>query len=43
MPPLGLSLPPKDLRDLVAYLATRTTATMKKGDDEESHGEKIAK
>ncbi len=43
MPPLGLSLPPKDLRDLVAYLATRTSATMKKGDDEESHGEKIAK
>lgn len=44
MPPMGLSLPPADLRDLVAYLATRTTATAGKGHDAESHGdEKIAK
>ena len=45
MPPMGLSLPPSDLRDLIAYLATRTTANMKMGADAESHGEdeKIAK
>lgn len=47
MPPMGLSLPPSDLRDLIAYLATRTTATMGKAADAESHGakgdEKIAK
>lgn len=45
MPPMGLSLPPSDLRDLIAYLATRTTANMAKGEDGESHGddEKIAK
>lgn len=45
MPPMGLSLPPSDLRDLIAYLATRTTANMAKDKDGESHGddEKIAK
>lgn len=48
MPPMGLSLPPRDLRDLIAYLATRTQATAGKGADAASHGdshgdEKIAK
>lgn len=47
MPPMGLSLPPSDLRDLIAYLATRTTANIGKEADAESHGqkgdEKIAK
>lgn len=47
MPPLGASLAPRDLRDLVAYLATRTTKTTKDGGDDSSHGEdekeKIAK
>ena len=45
MPPLGLSLPPRDLRDLVAYLATRTSARATGGKDASSHGqdEKIAK
>ncbi|MBB5038655.1 DUF7133 domain-containing protein [Prosthecobacter dejongeii] len=44
MPPLGTALPPRDLRDLVAYLASRTAANKKAGKDEASHGdEKIAK
>jgi len=29
MPPMGLTLPPRDLRDLLAYLASLTTATPK--------------
>lgn len=45
MPPLGLSLPPRDLRDLIAYLATRNSAHAGGGKDASSHGqdEKIAK
>jgi len=39
MPPLGASLAPRDLRDLVAYLSTRTSAAMKAGVDGSSHGE----
>ncbi len=44
MPPVAMALPPKDLRDLVAYLASRTGKGGKKKDDA-SHGddEKIAK
>jgi len=40
MPPLGASLPPRDLRDLVAFLGSRTSG--KKGakkKDDASHGE----
>ncbi len=43
MPPLGASLPPRDLRDLVAYLASRTGDSQPGGDDAASHGEDIAK
>ncbi|MEO0415492.1 MAG: hypothetical protein AAF226_11130, partial [Verrucomicrobiota bacterium] len=45
MPPLGASLPPRDLRDLVAYLAAQKGKGKAKKDDAESHGddEKIAK
>lgn len=48
MPPMGLSLPPRDLRDLIAYLTSRTTANAGKDADAASHGdshgdEKIAK
>lgn len=44
MPPLGASLPPRELRDLVAYLAGRTSKSQKGGGDASSHGdEKIAK
>lgn len=39
MPPLGASLLPRDLRDLVAYLASRTAAAAKAGGDSSSHGE----
>jgi putative heme-binding domain-containing protein len=43
MPPMGLSLPPADLRDLVAYLTNRTTANAKAAaaakKDDSSHGE----
>lgn len=39
MPPMGLSLPPADLRDLIAYLTSRTSATAGKEMDAESHGE----
>lgn len=43
MPPMGLSLPPRDLRDLIAYLATRNSKTAPKGSSAE-HGEaKVAK
>ncbi|MDA7915924.1 HEAT repeat domain-containing protein [Verrucomicrobia bacterium] len=28
MPPLGAALPPRDLRDLIAFLSSRTTATI---------------
>ncbi len=38
MPPMGLSLPPSDLPDLVAFLASRTGATAKAGANGESHG-----
>lgn len=42
MPPVAMALPPKDLRDLVAYLAERKGGKKK---DDSSHGddEKIAK
>ncbi|HEY1051281.1 MAG TPA: HEAT repeat domain-containing protein, partial [Prosthecobacter sp.] len=48
MPPMGLSLPPRDLRDLIAFLTSRTTANAGKDNDAASHGdshgdEKIAK
>lgn len=47
MPPLGTALPPRDLRDLVAYLASRNAGNKKAGKDAASHGddenEKIAK
>lgn len=45
MPPMALSLPPRDLRDLVAYLADLTQANAGKRKDSASHGdnEKIAK
>ncbi|MEM7010743.1 MAG: hypothetical protein AAF585_04590, partial [Verrucomicrobiota bacterium] len=42
MPPMALSLPLDDLRDLVAYLAHRTTATAKAeatAKEAEKHGE----
>jgi len=38
MPPLDASLPPRDLRDLVAYLASLTSTG--KAIDQASHGEK---
>lgn len=44
MPPIAMALPPKDLRNLVAYLAARKGGGKKK--DDSSHGEgdeKIAK
>lgn len=44
MPPMALALPPRDLRDLVAFLGSRTQATAGKDKDSSSHGdEKIAK
>jgi len=44
MPPLGTALPPRDLRDLIAYLSSRTQGNMKAAKDDASHGdEKIAK
>ena len=46
MPPMALALPLPDLRDLMAYLATRTQANASrkgKADHGESHAEKIAK
>ncbi len=47
MPPLGMALPPKDLRDLVAYLSGLNRASAKHRQDDASHGgdakEKIAK
>ncbi|MAS96732.1 MAG: hypothetical protein CMO55_26370 [Verrucomicrobiales bacterium] len=47
MPPLGASLPPRDLRDLVAYLQSLSGKGGKKGNSDSSHGEesdeKIAK
>ena len=38
MPPMGMALPPTMLRDLVAYLTTRTQTTAPKK-DAEAHGE----
>lgn len=44
MPPLGTALQPRDLRDLVAYLKSLTSANKKVSKDDASHGdEKIAK
>jgi hypothetical protein len=45
MPPLVLSLPPRNLRDLIAYLATRNSPRTARGEDASSHGqdEKISK
>jgi hypothetical protein len=41
MPPMALSLPPKNLRDLIAYLSTRKA----KAKDGDAHGDeaKVAK
>jgi hypothetical protein len=43
MPPLAAALPPRDLRDLVAYLVSLQGG--KKGKDDTTHGdnEKVAK
>jgi quinoprotein glucose dehydrogenase len=38
MPPLGMTLPPRDLRDLIAFLASRTAANNAKR-NETKHGE----
>ncbi len=45
MPPMALALPPRDLRDLVAYLRSRNKTTAPNGEDAESHGdrEKVSK
>ncbi|MEC5125506.1 HEAT repeat domain-containing protein [Verrucomicrobiales bacterium BCK34] len=43
MPPVAMALPPKDLRDLVAYLAGRTGGGKKKDDASHGDDEKIAK
>jgi len=45
MPPMALSLPPRDLRDLISFLADRTQANVGKLKDSASHGddEKVAK
>lgn len=47
MPPLGLALPPQELRDLVAYLGSLNASNPRLQKDEASHGEdareKIAK
>ncbi|MES2596858.1 MAG: PVC-type heme-binding CxxCH protein [Verrucomicrobiota bacterium] len=44
MPPMALALPPRDLRDLVAFLTDRTQANAGKLKDSSSHGdEKVAK
>ena len=40
MPPLGASLPPRDLRDLVAFLASQKGKGSSGAKDAESHGEK---
>lgn len=45
MPPMAMSLPPKSLRDLISYLATRNKSTAPKGGNADAHGneEKVAK
>jgi len=39
MPPLGMSMPPRELRDLVAYLKVQGTGGGKQAEDASSHGE----
>ncbi|MCB1276748.1 PVC-type heme-binding CxxCH protein [Prosthecobacter sp.] len=44
MPPMAMSLPPKSLRDLISFLATRNKSTAPKGSSADAHGEeKVAK
>ncbi|MBX7209526.1 MAG: HEAT repeat domain-containing protein [Verrucomicrobiaceae bacterium] len=39
MPPMGMALPPTMLRDLIAYLSSRTKATAPKDASSDAHGE----
>jgi len=43
MPPMALSLPPTNLRDLISYLATRTSLKQSGKGSADAHGEKVAK
>jgi len=43
MPPMALSLPPQNLRDLISYLATRTSLKQSAKGTADAHGEKVAK
>jgi hypothetical protein len=43
MPPMALSLPPANLRDLISYLATRTSYKQSVKGAADAHGEKVAK
>jgi quinoprotein glucose dehydrogenase len=43
MPPMALSLPPANLRDLISYLATRTSFKQSVKGAADAHGEKVAK
>ena len=40
MPPLGMTLNPNDLRDLIAYLGSRNKETISRLKRETEHGEK---
>lgn len=43
MPPMALSLPPTNLRDLISYLASRTSLKQSAKGAADAHGEKVAK
>ncbi len=43
MPPMALSLPPTNLRDLISYLATRKSLKQSGKGAADAHGEKVAK
>ncbi len=43
MPPIAATLPPRDLRDLTAYLATLDGSQSRPGRDAAPHGESTAK